>query len=212
MQNEIDKLYSEEVEQNILGCMLVFEESVKYVKTIEENDFFLDIHKKIFSIIRELGEQNSPVDLISVKELAKSKKMDEKKIFSYLIKITSNIITSTNIEYYISKLKNYSIRRSIIRKSQKIINDMYQVNSDINAEEIKKNVIQTITEIKTNDKLSEEDCNMLNVMTETLQDIDNKYNKRDDHRYETGFFELDKVTDGLHEQELTLIAARPRHW
>lgn len=29
---------------------------------------------------------------------------------------------------------------------------------------------------------------------------------------EHGFFDVDKVTDGLHEQELTIVAARPRCW
>lgn len=206
---DVNKLYSEEVEQNILGCMLVFEECVKHVKTLDEDDFYIEIHKKIFKIIKELEEQNNPINIISLKELAKSKKLDEKKIFSYLIEITSNIVTSTNIEYYISKLKNYSIRRNIIQKSQKTINDMYEVNSDVDAEEIKKNAIQVITDIKTNSKIDNEEYEMLYVMKETLEDIDRKYNKRNDYKYHTGFFELDKVTDGLHEQELTLIAARP---
>lgn len=208
MQND-KELFSQEVEQNILGCMLVYEECQRYIKKIEENEFYLGIHKKIFNIVKELETNNNPIEIISVKELAKNKGIDDKKIFSYLIKITSNIITSTNIEYYISKLKSYSIRREIIKKSQKIISNMYELNSDLKAEEIKKEAVQVITDIKTNGRADEKDSEMANVIAESMQSIEDKYNKRDDYRYMTGLFELDKVTDGLHEQELTLIAARP---
>ena len=208
MQEE-NKLYSQEVEQNILGCMLVFKDCLRYVREIDSKEFYITFHRKIYEIIKELTENESPVDLISVKELAKTKGLDEKKTLIYLTKIAGNVVTSASIEYYISKLKNYSTRRSIIKESQKIISNMYEINSDIEAEEIKKEAIQIISDIKTNSKVNKEDSDMLSLITETMQDIDNRYNKRDDHRYETGFFDLDKVTDGLHEQELTLIAARP---
>lgn len=86
---------------------------------------------------------------------------------------------------------------------------MYEVSSDVEAEEIKKEAIQVLSDIKINSKIQDKDCDMVNVMAETIEDIDNKYQKRDDYKYHTGFFELDKATDGLHEQELTLIAGRP---
>ena len=208
MQEE-NKLYSEEVEQNILGCMLVFKECVRYVREIDKDEFYTPINKKIFECIKELEESEEPVEIISVKEKAKSKDIDAKKVLSYLVKITENIYTSTNIEYYISKLKNYSIRRNIIRESQKIISNMYEMSSDVEAEEIKTEAIQMLSDVKINSKIVDKDCNMINVMAETLEDIESKYQKRDDYKYHTGFFELDKVTDGLHEQELTLLAARP---
>ena len=206
---DVSKLYSEEVEQNILGCMLVFKECARYVREIDESEFYNSLHKKIFESIKELETNNNPVDLISVKELAKTKGLDDKKLLSYLAKITGNVVTSASIEYYISKLKNYSTRRKIIQESQKIISNMYEIDSDVEAEEIKKDAIQVISDIKTNSNINKNDCEMVDLITETMQYIDDRYNKKDDHRYETGLFDLDKVTDGLHEQELTLIAARP---
>lgn len=209
MQDE-NKLYSEEVEQNILGCMLVFEDCIRYVKEIETDEFYTVLHRKIFEIIKELEEKDNPVDLLSVKEIGKVKGLDDKKLLSYLAKITSEVVTSASIEYYISKLKNYATRRKIIKASQKIVSNMYEINSDIEAEEIKKDAMQAISDIKVNSKSNDEENEMKNVIAESMRDIENKYHKRDDYKYHTGLFELDKVTDGLHEQELTLIAARPR--
>ncbi len=206
--NEIEKLYSKDVEENILGCMLVFKECNRYIKNIEENDFYININKLVFKLIKELKQEDKPIEILSVKEIAKSKDLDEKELFNYLIKITSNSLTSSNIDFYIKRLKSYSIRRKIIEKARTLIDEMYQSENE-EAEEIKKNAIQTITNIKTN-STSTTNEDMKTVMIEALEDIENKYRNRDDHKYKTGFFELDKVTDGLHEQEFTIIAARPR--
>lgn len=211
MLNEIEKLYSEDVEQNILGCMLVFKECNRYIRNLEEEDFYIDINKTIFKLIKELEQEDKPVEILNVKEFAKSKKLNEQEIFNYLIKITSNVLTTSTIEHYIKILKNYSVRRNIINKSRELIDNMYKTSSEEEAEEIKKNAIEIITNIKTNSiDITEDD--MKTVMIETAKDIEDKYRNRDDHRYKTGFFELDKVTDGLHKQEFTIIAARPRYW
>ena len=208
MLNEIEKLYSEDVEKNVLGCMLVFNENHRYIKKLEEEDFAIGIHRTIFKLIQELNKEEKPIELLSVKEKAKNNNLNEKEIFNYLINITSNLITSSTFEFYLKKLKNYSVRRKIIKKSRELMQSMYEFNSEENAEEIKKNAINTITDIKIDDiDTSSDDMN--EVMTESFKDIENKYANRNDNKYKTGFFELDKVTDGLHEQEFTIIAARP---
>lgn len=208
MSNEIEKLYSEDVEKNVLGCMLVFNENHRYIKKLEEEDFAIEIHRTIFKLIQELNKEEKPIEILSVKEKAKNNNLNEKEIFNYLINITSNLITSSTFEFYLKKLKNYSVRRKIIKKSRELMQSMYEFNSEENAEEIKKNAINTITDIKIDDiDTSSDDMN--EVMTESFKDIENKYANRNDNKYKTGFFELDKVTDGLHEQEFTIIAARP---
>lgn len=208
MSNEIEKLYSEDVEKNILGCMLVFDENHRYIKKLEEEDFAIGIHRTIFKLIQELDKEEKPIEILSVKEKAKNNNLNEKEIFNYLIKITSNLITSSTFEFYLKKLKNYSVRRKIIKKSRELMQSMYEFNSEENAEEIKKNAINTITDIKIDD-IDTSSNDMNEVMTESFKDIENKYANRNDNKYKTGFFELDKVTDGLHEQEFTIIAARP---
>ena len=41
--NKIE-LYSKEVEENILGCILVFEESQKYIKQLTDKDFYIELN------------------------------------------------------------------------------------------------------------------------------------------------------------------------
>lgn len=208
MQIDYSKLYSKDVEQSILSCLLVFEDSRINFKNIESEDFYDIKNKKIFEMMKELWQKNKPVQMISIKELAKEKNMDGNEVFKYCLELTDKAISSATLDYYIKKLKNYSIRRKVVANSLENINDMIDSNADEEAEEIQKKVIESLKNIHV-DKQETAEMNMTQLLTATLEDIDNKYNRRDDYRYHTGILDLDKITDGLHEQELTLIAARP---
>lgn len=116
-------------------------------------------------------------------------------------------MTSSNVEHYIKILKNLSIRRQIYFKANEICKEIFEIESDKDETEIKNEAVQKFIDIKIQQNENINEMNM--VMQETLNDIEKKYNNKDDLRYRTGFFDVDKVTDGLHEQELTIIAARP---
>lgn len=202
------ELYSKEVEENILGCLIVFESCRRYIKSIEVEDFYIEVNKKIFEMIQELDKSAKPISLLSIKELAKDKKLKAEEVFKYLLKITEVIITSEEINYYITRLKNHSTKRQILKKTKEINDYIYTSEFDIEPEMVKKKCLTKLAEVKTN--VAElKDSDMTSVMTLATKNIEKRYQKRNDHTYETGFFELDKATNGLHEQELTIIGARP---
>lgn len=204
----MDNLYSEEVEKNILGILLVHENTRRYLKIINQEDFYIQQNKTIYSIMTDLYSHNYPIDILSIKEAAKDKKYDGKEIFDYLIKLTEIVVTSADIDYYVRKLKNYSTRRAIERTAKEIIEDMHHINSDEDAGEIKKDCMEKIANIKTltaNTKQEE----MKDIIAEAVGEIEKRAIKKEDNKYETGFYKLDMITDGLHEQEFTIVAARP---
>lgn len=202
------ELYSKETEESIIACLAIFEDCKKYIKRIEVDDFYLEINQRIMKLIKELNEDNNPINLTTIKEKAKNKQLNSFEIFNYLVQISENIITSAEIEYYIKTLRSYSMKRKILKATKKINDKVFLTEIDIDAEELKKECINEIVNIKMQEqKLKESD--MFSVMNVVIDDIENRYNNREDHTYETGFFDLDKATNGLHKQELTIIAARP---
>lgn len=48
------------------------------------------------------------------------------------------------------------------------------------------------------------------MVVDTTNIIEKKMKNEYDYKLYTGFFDLDKVTNGLHEEEFTVIGARPR--
>lgn len=196
-----------EAEENVLASILVDNSNCKYIDKLEDHDFYTKKNKEIFKLIKELHINDAPIDMLTVKEKGISKNFDGDKLFKELINMTSKLAFSSNIEYYIKILKNLSIRRQIYFKASDICKEVLEIDSDKDDIEIKNEAIQKLIDIKI--QKNESDNEMQDVMIQTLEDIDKKYNKRDDFTYRTGFFDVDKVTDGLHEQELTILAARP---
>ena len=51
--------------------------------------------------------------------------------------------------------------------------------------------------------------NFVEQISSTLELIEKNLNKKEDYSLYTGFFDLDAITDGLHNGELTVVGARP---
>lgn len=200
-------LSSKEAEENIIASILVNQENHKYIDQIEIKDFYYKTNMKIFELIKELKEKDETIDILTVKELGANKKHDGLKLLTVLSDITDKLVYSGNIEKYIKILKNLSMKRKIYYISKSICEEIEGMDINKDEAEIRNEVVQRYLDLRTNKKVTENE--MSNVMIETLKDIEDKYQKRDDLRYKTGYLDLDRIIEGLHEQELTIIAARP---
>lgn len=200
-------LSSKEAEENIIASILVNQENHKYIDQIEIKDFYYKTNMKIFELIKELKEKDETIDILTVKELGVNKKHDGLKLLTVLSDITDKLVYSGNIEKYIKILKNLSMKRKIYSISKSICEEIEEMDINKDEAEIRNEVVQRYLDLRTNKKVAENE--MSNVMIETLKDIEDKYQKRDDLRYKTGYLDLDRIIEGLHEQELTIIAARP---
>lgn len=200
-------LSSKEAEENIIASILVNQENHKYIDQIEIKDFYYKANMKIFELIKELKEKDETIDILTVKELGANKKHDGLKLLTVLSDITDKLVYSGNIEKYIKILKNLSMKRKIYSISKSICEEIEEMDINKDEAEIRNEVVQRYLDLRTNKKTTENE--MSNVMIETLKDIEDKYQKRDDLRYKTGYLDLDRIIEGLHEQELTIIAARP---
>ena len=200
-------LSSKEAEESILAAILVNRDNQKYIDKIDPQDFYYTKNLRIFELMKELKQKDETIDLLTVKELGVSKKYDGVSLLTVMSEMTDTLVYEGNIEKYIEILKNLSMRRKIFNLSRQICEDMEDVDVNKDEEDVKNEVIQKYLDLKTNDKVTNNE--MVNVMVETMKDIEEKYNKRDDLRYRTGYADLDRIIEGLHEQEFTIIAARP---
>lgn len=198
---------SPEAEKNVLAAILVDNSNCKYIDSLEEFDFYTKKNREIFKIIKELNKEDIPIDIVTVQERGASKQFDRNKLFTELIGITDSLVLASNIEHYIKILKNLSVKRQVYKKASEICKEILELENDKDETEIKNEAIQKFIDIKTRKEKANNE--MKDIMIQTVQNIENKYQKRNDLTYRTGFFDVDKVTDGLHEQELTIIAARP---
>lgn len=200
-------LHSDEAEVNVIASILVIQDNSKYINSLETQDFYSKTNKAIFSLMKELNDKDETVDLLTVKELGVTKKFNGIKLLETMTDMTDKLVYAGNVDKYIKILKNLSVKRKIFNTAKKVCEEISEVDPNKDEIEVKNEVVQKFLNIKTNKKNS--NAEMKDVMIETLKDIDDKYQKRDDYSLRTGYLDLDKIIEGLHEQELTLLGARP---
>lgn len=201
--------HSIEAEQSVLGSMFLSKYALqRALEELNKDLFYLDSHAKIFNVISELTESNRPIDLVSVTaELEKKKQLKEVGNVEYLSEIINSVVSAANIDEYIKIVEEKAVRRRLIETSLEIEADGYNSEDSLNelldnAEKKMLNVIKVRkgTEFrKIQDVLTEAQLNL-----EKLSQAEGMLTG-----ITTGFDDLDKVTTGLHGNELIILAARP---
>lgn len=196
-----------EAEENIIAEIITDTDNLKYIDELNVEDFYYKTNQKIFELIKELKNKEQNIDLVSIRTAGINKKYDGQALLETVVSITDTLHFSCNTENTFRIIKSLSMRRKIQEVARKVIKEAEQVDIEKDDTDVKNAVIQEFLNLKTTQKNEEKE--MSDVMLETVKDIEKKYKKRDDYSYRTGFLNLDRIIEGLHEQELTIIAARP---
>lgn len=198
-----------EAEKSVLGAMFLSKYAAqKCVESLEKDLFYLDTHIKIFDAMKSLVERSIPIDLtIVTEELEKRGWLSGIGGVDYLVEILNFVPTAANVDEYIKIVEEKAILRRLIEEATSIVSTGYDTANAIedvleNAEKKILNVVKTRkgTEFKTIQEVllkAQSDMEKLSQTTGEITGI------------ATGFYDLDKITTGLHENELIIIAARP---
>jgi hypothetical protein len=115
--------HSKELEQVILGAILIESDAIEKVKFLEPEHFYFESHRLIFDICRTVEN----IDLVTVAEKLKFRCGGP----AYLTELTSRITSSANIEAYARILIQKSIQRELIKIGISMINDISADTDDV---------------------------------------------------------------------------------
>ena len=190
-------MYDENIEKTVLYYLIFENEEL----SLNERDFFLVKNKQIFAAIEKIRKKKEEVNILSIKKTIEGK---DTEILKYISKIAESKFGSS-IDYAYKELKRLSKKRELLR-----ISNVIKENAE-NEPEIEVLIEKIIKELKDLNEEGEKEKTFLDMVVETSNEIDKKrlQGPNYDYKYYTGIFDLDKVTNGLHEEELTIIGARP---
>lgn len=198
-----------EAEQAVLGSMFLSKVAQqKAIEVLSIENFFLDKHAKLFDVLRAMYNNSIALDITTVTaELKKKKILSDIGGIEYLTEILDNTPTAANIDYYIDIVQDRSIKRNLIDSATGIQNLVYEDQLSV-AETLDK-AEQIILSAVKNRKSSE-----FKTMPEVLTNVQEMLEKLSSNKgkisgLSTGLYDLDNITDGLHNNELIIIAARP---
>lgn len=192
-------MYDEEIEKTVL-YYLIFE---KEEMSLKEEDFFLIKNKQIYNAIKELRRKKEEVNILSIKNEIKGK---DNEILKYISGIAESQYGSS-INYAYKKLKELSKKRELMKFNKNLEKDM----NENHIEDIETYIEKQIKQLKEVNEEGQAEKTFKDIVTETSDIITKKYLQKENYenKYTTGIFDLDEATNGLHEEELTIIGARP---
>lgn len=207
MNKEIPK--NIDAEQSVIGSMFLTKKALdKVLENLHEDSFYLDSHKKIFSAVSELYNNNKAVDLTTVVEVLNSHDwLKSVGGVEYLTDVIESVPTASNVDEYIKIVEDKYILRKLIDEATSIITESYNTSLDIN--EVIETAEKKIFDVSKNIR-STEFKTISEVLVKTQSDLEKLASTKGDITgIPTGYYELDKITSGFHPHELIIIAARP---
>jgi len=198
-----------DAEQSVLGSMFLSKKALdKIVESLNKDMFYLDSHQKIFEIIKNLADQKIPIDITTVTaELEQKKLLNQVGGVEYLTEIVNVVPTAANADQYIKIIEEKYLRRNLIEAGTEIADSGFSSTDDIG--DILDTAEKKIFEVVKNRRGSEFKT-IQDVLYKAQADLEKLSSlKGEITGVPTGYYDLDKLTSGFHENELIILAARP---
>ena len=209
MKNTNTMPYNLEAEQSILGCIMIDNElAAEVLSALNEDDFYTESHKYIIAAFKAVYNARQPIDLVTVSDkLEADGKIQDVGGIAYLTELMQVTPSSANYKYYFDIIKRDSINRGLIRAAQEI--SEYAKDSENARESIQYAEEKLYALSKAQDTSS-----LVDVRDVGFFDVLDKFNALQNNKdafrgVMTGFFRLDRLTNGLQKSDLIVIAARP---
>ena len=198
-----------DAEMSILGVAFLDKNSLsKICEELTPDMFYSDANKKIFEAIKELYDNKTPIDITTLSDvLDKKKNLSAIGGLEYISDVIDSVATASNLDYYMKIVKEKAVVRNLIETATDIVTDAYEDREDVTGllDNAEKNILNVVRSRQTSEFRSIKE--VLRSAQEQLEYI--SQNKKAISGLETGFYDLDEATSGLHEGELIIIAARP---
>ena len=155
-----------------------------------------------------MHDKGEPIDLTTlINELEKNNVLAIIGGMEYLSEVVDSIVSTANLSYYMNIIEEKYLRRRLIEVSTKITTNAYEESSDTSEviDDAEKQIFSVTKERKAGEFKS-----ISEVLRSTQKRLEFlAQNGSDMTGLTTGFTMIDKITSGLHENELIIIAARP---
>jgi replicative DNA helicase len=198
-----------EAEQSLLGGLLIDAEAInKVADIVGPADFYRDAHGKIYEIVLGLYERNDAIDILTVSSIARDRgTLEGIGGVTYLNTLVDLMPSAANIAQYAKMIKEKSLLRRLMNVATEIIEKGFEADTNVEGyiDEAEKMIFQV-----AENKLKPAFYLIKDFVMENVKTIERLYEKKQFVTgIATGFTDLDKLTSGLQNSDLIVVAGRP---
>lgn len=196
-------------EQSVLGAVFIAPDTIiSLADELLPDDFYKPANKIVFKTMLSLFKKGEPIDATTMVS-ALTNQGDISKIggMNYVVELVNSTPTSKNVEHYAKLVKEKAMLRKVIADLSESLSSAYQ--GDVSISDIISKTEKSMLDI-SNQNTGTGFRNVADILDTHMQMVETR-SQTDGvvTGLSTGFVGLDKITTGLHEDNLIILAARP---
>ena len=196
-------------EQSVLGAVFISPETMaSLADELVPDDFYKPANKIVFKTMLSLLEKGEPIDATTmVSALTNQGDISNIGGINYVVELVNSTPTSKNVEHYAKLVKEKAMLRKVIADLSESLSSAYQ--GDVSISDIITKTEKSMLDI-SNQNAGTGFRNVADILDTHMQIVETR-SQTDGFvtGLSTGFVGLDKITTGLHEGNLIILAARP---
>jgi replicative DNA helicase len=204
--------HSIEGEQAVLGGLLLSPRAFDQVAdVITETDFYREDHRLIFRAIHELSNKSKPCDAVTVTEWFESHGLvDQVDGGGYISQLASTTPSAANVKAYADIVREKSILRQLIDVGAEVTSSCFAADGRDSRDLLEEAERKVFAIADQGMRTSAGFVTVQDTIKEAIEKI------QELHEFEgeitgtpTGFKDFDKLTAGLQDSDLIIVAGRP---
>ncbi|HEY3861764.1 MAG TPA: replicative DNA helicase [Verrucomicrobiae bacterium] len=211
---KIDRLppHSIEAEQGVLGCILLspndcMGEAIEKLRA--GHLVFYDMrHQALFQILIEMFDEKVPIDTITLQQrLKNTQQMDGIGGLAYLSSLPDAVPSAANLSYYLDIVIEKYLLRKMVQTCTGIVGRVFDYEGQVDAllDEVERDILKI-----SEDRAAGGAATIKELVNRAITKIEEYHtNQGMLTGISTGFMDFDRMTTGLHEGEMVVVAARP---
>ncbi|QTH67343.1 replicative DNA helicase [Lacticaseibacillus paracasei] len=201
--------HSDEAERAVLGGVFLNADTLPDAQEyVTADDFYKKAHRLLFQAMTDLQDNGTAIDTVTVSDyLDNHNNLDDIGGVGYITDLVAATPIASNVVYYAKIVQQKSTLRKLISTAQNIASRSYTEQDDVEGlVEDAERQIMDVSENRNQAGFKQ----IKDVLNQAMAQIDQLYqNDQAITGLPTGFRDLDKITTGLHEDEMIILAARP---
>nr|DAX18622.1 MAG TPA: DnaB-like replicative helicase [Caudoviricetes sp.] len=196
-------------EQSVLGAVFIAPDTIiSLADELVPDDFYKPANKIVFKTMLSLFKKGEPIDATTmVSALTNQGQIKEIGGLNYIVELVNSTPTSKNVEHYAKLVREKATLRKVIADLSDSLSIAYQ--GDVSISDLIAKTEKSMLDI-SNQNTGTGFRNVADILDTHMQIVETR-SQTDGFvtGLSTGFVGLDKITTGLHEGNLIILAARP---
>ena len=204
--------HNEEVEQGLLGALLVNNKALEKVSEfLKAEHFYNPVHGRIYEAITKFAERGQDASPATLKVFfEKDDDLSQVGGGKYLSDLASSVISVLNAEDYGRTIYELHLRRALIAMGEDVVNDAYDYNIDLDAKQQIEEAEKRLFNLATAGDYKGGFIPFHDSLTQAIKQAETAYqNEGLVTGITTGLTDLDKKLGGMQRSDLVILAGRP---